>query len=167
MKEFARPGDVVLVKASRAMRLERITEALRARTTSPAIDMLFYLSQKRSALAKHTPFEAQVCLPAAFQLHHISQRGGGSDGAVVKLVARTAHDPLAQGIEVRPELHGPGGGNRRHFSRACEQTRHADHGRPDDCAGAGRDNTAVGAMEHADSIDTADGGGAVRPGFPG
>jgi len=28
--EFARPGDVVLVKASRSMRLERITEALRA-----------------------------------------------------------------------------------------------------------------------------------------
>lgn len=30
IREFARPGDVVLVKASRAMRLERITEALRA-----------------------------------------------------------------------------------------------------------------------------------------
>jgi UDP-N-acetylmuramoyl-tripeptide--D-alanyl-D-alanine ligase len=30
VKEFARPGDVVLVKASRSMRLERITEALRA-----------------------------------------------------------------------------------------------------------------------------------------
>ncbi len=30
VREFARPGDVVLVKASRAMRLERITEALRA-----------------------------------------------------------------------------------------------------------------------------------------
>ncbi|HEX4120223.1 MAG TPA: UDP-N-acetylmuramoyl-tripeptide--D-alanyl-D-alanine ligase [Verrucomicrobiae bacterium] len=29
VKEFARPGDVVLVKASRSMRLERITEALR------------------------------------------------------------------------------------------------------------------------------------------
>jgi UDP-N-acetylmuramoyl-tripeptide--D-alanyl-D-alanine ligase len=29
VREFARPGDVVLVKASRAMRLERITEALR------------------------------------------------------------------------------------------------------------------------------------------
>jgi len=28
VKEFARPGDVVLVKASRSMRLERITEAL-------------------------------------------------------------------------------------------------------------------------------------------
>jgi UDP-N-acetylmuramoyl-tripeptide--D-alanyl-D-alanine ligase len=28
VKEFARPGDVVLVKASRAMRLERITEVL-------------------------------------------------------------------------------------------------------------------------------------------
>lgn len=30
VKEFARPGDVVLVKASRSMRLERITEVLRA-----------------------------------------------------------------------------------------------------------------------------------------
>ncbi len=30
VKEFARPGDVVLVKASRSMRLERITELLRA-----------------------------------------------------------------------------------------------------------------------------------------
>jgi len=30
VREFARPGDVVLVKASRAMRLERISEALRA-----------------------------------------------------------------------------------------------------------------------------------------
>jgi UDP-N-acetylmuramoyl-tripeptide--D-alanyl-D-alanine ligase len=30
VKEFARPGDVVLVKASRSMRLERITEALRS-----------------------------------------------------------------------------------------------------------------------------------------
>jgi UDP-N-acetylmuramoyl-tripeptide--D-alanyl-D-alanine ligase len=29
VKEFARPGDVVLVKASRSMRLERITEMLR------------------------------------------------------------------------------------------------------------------------------------------
>jgi UDP-N-acetylmuramoyl-tripeptide--D-alanyl-D-alanine ligase len=29
VKEFARPGDVVLVKASRSMRLERITEVLR------------------------------------------------------------------------------------------------------------------------------------------
>jgi UDP-N-acetylmuramoyl-tripeptide--D-alanyl-D-alanine ligase len=29
VKEFARPGDMVLVKASRSMRLERITEALR------------------------------------------------------------------------------------------------------------------------------------------
>ena len=29
VKEFARPGDVVLVKASRSMRLERISEALR------------------------------------------------------------------------------------------------------------------------------------------
>jgi UDP-N-acetylmuramoyl-tripeptide--D-alanyl-D-alanine ligase len=29
IREYARPGDVVLVKASRAMRLERITEALR------------------------------------------------------------------------------------------------------------------------------------------
>src|SRR5580658_5564332 len=29
VKEFARPGDVVLVKASRSMRLERITQALR------------------------------------------------------------------------------------------------------------------------------------------
>jgi UDP-N-acetylmuramoyl-tripeptide--D-alanyl-D-alanine ligase len=29
IKEFARPGDVVLVKASRSMRLERITEVLR------------------------------------------------------------------------------------------------------------------------------------------
>lgn len=32
--EFARPGDVVLVKASRSMHLERITEALRAGPTS-------------------------------------------------------------------------------------------------------------------------------------
>jgi len=31
VREFARPGDVVLIKASRAMRLERITEALRAK----------------------------------------------------------------------------------------------------------------------------------------
>jgi UDP-N-acetylmuramoyl-tripeptide--D-alanyl-D-alanine ligase len=30
VREFARPGDVVLIKASRAMRLERITEALLA-----------------------------------------------------------------------------------------------------------------------------------------
>ncbi len=30
VKEFARPGDVVLVKASRSMRLERIADALRA-----------------------------------------------------------------------------------------------------------------------------------------
>jgi len=30
VKEFARPGDVVLVKASRSMRMERITEFLRA-----------------------------------------------------------------------------------------------------------------------------------------
>jgi UDP-N-acetylmuramoyl-tripeptide--D-alanyl-D-alanine ligase len=29
VKEFARPGDVVLVKASRSMGLERITEVLR------------------------------------------------------------------------------------------------------------------------------------------
>jgi UDP-N-acetylmuramyl pentapeptide synthase len=29
VREFARPGDVVLIKASRSMRLERITEALR------------------------------------------------------------------------------------------------------------------------------------------
>jgi UDP-N-acetylmuramoyl-tripeptide--D-alanyl-D-alanine ligase len=29
VKDFARPGDVVLVKASRSMRLERITEVLR------------------------------------------------------------------------------------------------------------------------------------------
>jgi len=35
VKEFARPGDVVLVKASRAMRLERITEALGARRGNP------------------------------------------------------------------------------------------------------------------------------------
>jgi len=32
VREFARPGDVVLVKASRSMRLERITDALRAKT---------------------------------------------------------------------------------------------------------------------------------------
>jgi len=31
VREYARPGDVVLIKASRAMRLERITEALRAK----------------------------------------------------------------------------------------------------------------------------------------
>jgi UDP-N-acetylmuramoyl-tripeptide--D-alanyl-D-alanine ligase len=31
VREFARPGDVVLVKASRSMRLERITDALRAK----------------------------------------------------------------------------------------------------------------------------------------
>jgi UDP-N-acetylmuramoyl-tripeptide--D-alanyl-D-alanine ligase len=31
VQEFARPGDVVLIKASRAMRLERITEALRTK----------------------------------------------------------------------------------------------------------------------------------------
>lgn len=30
VREYARPGDVVLIKASRAMRLERISEALRA-----------------------------------------------------------------------------------------------------------------------------------------
>jgi UDP-N-acetylmuramoyl-tripeptide--D-alanyl-D-alanine ligase len=30
VQEFARPGDVVLIKASRAMRLERVAEALRA-----------------------------------------------------------------------------------------------------------------------------------------
>jgi UDP-N-acetylmuramyl pentapeptide synthase len=35
VKEFARPGDVVLVKASRAMRLERITEALRSSRGNP------------------------------------------------------------------------------------------------------------------------------------
>ena len=31
VREFARPGDVVLIKASRAMRLERITEALQTK----------------------------------------------------------------------------------------------------------------------------------------
>jgi UDP-N-acetylmuramoyl-tripeptide--D-alanyl-D-alanine ligase len=31
VREFARPGDVVLIKASRAMRLERITEGLRTK----------------------------------------------------------------------------------------------------------------------------------------
>jgi UDP-N-acetylmuramoyl-tripeptide--D-alanyl-D-alanine ligase len=35
VKEFARPGDLVLVKASRSMRLERITEALRASCGHP------------------------------------------------------------------------------------------------------------------------------------
>ncbi len=35
VKDFARPGDVVLVKASRSMRLERITEALRASRGQP------------------------------------------------------------------------------------------------------------------------------------
>jgi len=34
VKEFARPGDVVLVKASRSMRMERITEVLRASSDS-------------------------------------------------------------------------------------------------------------------------------------
>jgi len=34
VKEFARPGDVVLVKASRSMRMERITEVLRASSGS-------------------------------------------------------------------------------------------------------------------------------------
>ena len=46
-----------------------------------AINMLYYLSQKILALAKHTSFEAGGFAVAAFQLHHISQRGRGGDGA--------------------------------------------------------------------------------------
>lgn len=34
VQEFARPGDVVLIKASRAMRLERVAEALRGNVTT-------------------------------------------------------------------------------------------------------------------------------------
>jgi UDP-N-acetylmuramyl pentapeptide synthase len=36
IRDFARPGDVVLIKASRAMRLERITEALRTKPDESA-----------------------------------------------------------------------------------------------------------------------------------
>jgi UDP-N-acetylmuramoyl-tripeptide--D-alanyl-D-alanine ligase len=35
VREFARPGDVVLIKASRSMRLERITEALQTKLEKP------------------------------------------------------------------------------------------------------------------------------------
>ena len=78
VKEFARPGDVVLVKASRSMRLERITEALRGPGKHHDDNMLFYLEPKRCL-----PWRGHAVERGSFALRLFSYITFRSAGAAV------------------------------------------------------------------------------------
>src|SRR5207249_1361441 len=103
VKHFVRTGDVVLVKASRATRIERVSEVLCG------------LGAVRVAAAR-------------LSLHHLSQRGRGGHGPAGQLVARAEGDRLAQTTEVRPALRRQGGRERRSGRAGVEQERYAHDG---------------------------------------
>ena len=76
------PGDVVLVKASRAMRLERITEVAARRQRRLNRNMHVLLPEPTNSRCwRRTPPGSDRLAVAALPLHHLSQRGRGGDGA--------------------------------------------------------------------------------------
>ena len=96
VKNFLKAGDVVLLKASRASRLERIAETFEVGKIVKNLKMLYYLSQHLLDWSHGTAWENRLSCVAAFPLHHGAQRGRGDHGADFKLVARSENHSLAE-----------------------------------------------------------------------
>src|SRR5262245_59148376 len=102
---------------------------------------------------------------AVVWLHHLSERRSGADGTGAELVAGEPNDCLAEAAEVRPGIRGQGGIGGKSGGAVVEQKGNADDGWDLDRAGSEPDDAALGAMERADRVDAAFGGGADRVGL--
>ena len=99
MKNFLKTGDVVLLKASRASRLERIAETLKSEKCCESEMNALLFEPTFVGLGARDGLGKPALVPAAVPLHHGAQRGRGDHGAAVELVARAENHPLAQELK--------------------------------------------------------------------
>ena len=109
VKSFVKTGDLVLLKASRATRLERIARTVASRRSRQKKLNVLLLEPILAGVVGGDRVGGPSLRPAALPLHHLSQRRGGDDRAGPELVAGAEGDRLAEAIEIRPGVRGQGG----------------------------------------------------------